>query len=59
MVIAMSRLIYKRLKALMVGLLLVCAISSGPAAFAVDTTNPILPNYTMKAGERKHRSISD
>lgn len=47
----MSRFIYKRLKALMVGLLLVCAISSGPAAFAADTTIPVLPNYTMKAGE--------
>lgn len=47
----MSRFIHKCFKALTVGLLLVCAISSGPAAFAVETTIPILPNYAMKAGE--------
>lgn len=47
----MIRFINKRMKALVVGLLLVCAISSGPVAFAADTTFPVLPNYTMKASE--------
>lgn len=47
----MSRFTYKRLKALMIGLLLVCVMPSGLTAFAIDTTSPVLPNYTMKAGE--------
>jgi uncharacterized membrane protein len=47
----MSRFIYKRLKALVVGLLLVYAMSSGLAAFAVDKTFAVLPDYAMKDGE--------
>jgi uncharacterized membrane protein len=47
----MIRFVNKRLKALMVGLLLLCAMSSGLTALAADTTLSVFPNYTMKAGE--------
>ena len=47
----MIRFMKKRLKALMVGLVLVCTMSSGLQALAVEAAFPVLPNCTMKAGE--------